>query len=325
MNRIITFCMAVIGLGIFLSACSNQQHHKETQVHRNLLQNVRLGDGIPLDLNVTLRWTPGLMTDITVKRYHPDSFNQQIIIPRSLELTKQVSNKFPSVDSVFSVHRDLYIEAIKDILAEGLTENGIDVKDVIIADIGFPPSYISAKETVGLKDQELEKIRQQNIIKIEEAKAMREQADADGKVKIAQAEADSKVQEIKAKTEKNRRKAEVAVAETEAQVERMKAKAEADKNRALADAEVEKARKLKNIEVEKKKELEQIAVDKVSQLDRVEFERQIQLAKLCQENPTYATFLVNKELASKVDIAVLPTGGEKSVFDNIINQNMPGN
>lgn len=323
-GRKVLFYLIVSGFIALQFSCSNSQRSNETEVHRNILSDVRLGDGIPLDLNVTLRWS---VTDGNLfysQFASTDTFNQQILIPRSLELVKQESNKFDSVDSVFSTQRDLFIEEIKSTLKNGLVEEGIAIHDIIVADIIFPNKFIVAKETVGLKDQELERIRQQKVVNIEKAKALKEQASADGQVQIAQAEAEGKVQEIKAKTEKTRRKAEIAIAETEAQVERMKAKAEADKNRSLAQAEVEKVRDLKNIEVQKKKEMEQIAIDKVAQLDRVEFDKQIQLAKLCQENPTYASFLVNKELASKVGIAVLPTGNEKNVFDNIINHNMPG-
>lgn len=306
-------------------ACNTAQNARtETRVNQNILTEVRLGDGIPLSLHTTLRWTISDSRVFYSQFESPNIFNQEILIPRSLEIAKKTSNKFDSVDSVFSVDRDIYIAQIKNDLTNGLIEEGITVREVIVSDISFPGKFISAKETVGLKEQELERIRQEKVVNIERAKALKEQVSADGQVDIARAEAEGKVQNIKAKTEKTRRKAEVAIAETEAQVERMKAKAEADKNRSLAEAEVEKVRDMKNIDVQKKREMEQIAIDKVKQLDRVEFERQIQLAKLCQENPTYATFLVNKELASKVDIAVLPSGGERNVFDNIINNNMPG-
>jgi regulator of protease activity HflC (stomatin/prohibitin superfamily) len=306
-------------------SCSKNRLLSETEVHRNLLENVRLGDGVPLGLSVTLRWAVEDRGVFYRQFATADTFNSQILIPRSLELVKQEANKFSSVDSVFSAERDEFIDRIKSVLKTGLVEDGIIIKDVIIADVIFPSKYIGGKEAAGLKEQELEKIRQQSIVNIEKSIAVKEQAKADGEVQIAEAEAESKVQAIKAKTEKVRRKAEIAVAETEAQLERVKAEAEADKNRSLANAEVEKIRDLKNVEVEKKRELEQIAIDKVSKLDKVEYQRQIQFARLCTDNPTYATFLVNKELASKVGIAVLPSGGERNVFDNIINQNMPGN
>lgn len=320
----VIYFLLLSGFIVLLYSCSNSQQSNETEIHRNYLENVRLGDGIPLGLNITLRWAVNDSKVFYSQFSSTDTFNSQILIPRSFELVKQESNKFPSVDSVFSVHRDNYIEQIKTVLKDGLIEDGIIIRDVIIADIVFPDKYIIAKETVGLKDQELERIRQQNIVNIEKSKALKDQADADGQVEVARAEAESKVQAIKAKTEKTRRKAEIAIAETEAQVAILNAKAEAEKNRELANAEVDKVRDLKNIEVQQKRELEQIAIDKVSKLDKVEFEKQLQLARLCTENPTYASFLVNKELASKVGIAVLPTGSEKNVFDNIINHNMPG-
>ena len=244
-GRKLFFYFVLIGVIALQFSCSKKRLLSETEVHRNLLENVRLGDGVPLALNVTLRWAVEDRGVFYRQFATTDTFNSQILVPRSLELVKQASNKYPSVDSVFSVQRDEFIAEIKSVLKAGLLEEGIIIRDVIIADVIFPAKYIGGKEAAGLKEQELEKIRQQNIVSIERSKAAREQAKADGEVQIAEAEAESKVQAIKAKTEKNRRKAEIAVAETEAQLERVKAEAEADKNRALANAEVEKARDLK--------------------------------------------------------------------------------
>ncbi len=321
-GKIILFLLAC-GMLLLQFSCTNQQKPRANEINRNYLQNVRLGDGIPLSLDVTLRWKVEDPNLFFSEFSSTDTFNSLVLIPRSLELAKQESNRFESVDSVFSVERESYIESIKSVLKNGLASDGMSIREVIISDIIFPQQYIGAKEEVGLKEQELERIRQQKIVNIEKAKALKEQASADGQVEIARAEAEGKVQEIKSKTEKIRRKNEIAIAETEAQVARFKAKTEADRNRELADAEVEKVRDLKNVEVQKKREIEQIAVDKVAKLDKVDFERQLQLARLCAENPTYASFLVNKELASKVEIAVLPTGTGQNVFENIINHRMP--
>ena len=53
-------------------------------------------------------------------------------------------------------------------------------------------------------------------------------------------------------------------------------------------------------------------------LDKVAMEKEMDYAKLCTENPTYATFLVNKELASKVQIAVLPTGTDGGMIRSLM-------
>jgi hypothetical protein len=47
------------------------------------------------------------------------------------------------------------------------------------------------------------------------------------------------------------------------------------------------------------------------------------MANLCKENPTYASFIVNRELAAKVDIAVLPAGSDPTVFTDVIQHRMP--
>jgi len=226
------------------------------------------------------------------------------------------------VDSVFSSHRQIYINEIKQALMTNLGEQGITIKEIILSDIGFPATYTKAMEQVGLKRQEIERIRQMNEVELERATANKKKAEADGQVKIAQAEAQGKLQKIQAQTEKSRRKSELAKAETNKQVLRMEAQAEAEKLKLLAKADLEKKRGLKNLEVQKQEELEQIKINKQRQLDRVAFEQQLELARLCSENPTFASFLINKELASKVEIAVLPTGSDPNVFGGLLNQNM---
>ena len=55
-------------------------------------------------------------------------------------------------------------------------------------------------------------------------------------------------------------------------------------------------------------ELNRVDIDKQKQLNQVAIAREKALAALTGENPTYAAYLVNRELASKVEIAVLPLG-----------------
>jgi len=51
-------------------------------------------------------------------------------------------------------------------------------------------------------------------------------------------------------------------------------------------------------------------------------DREKALAVLTAENPTYAAYLVNRELASKVQIAVLPLGTESGVLGNMLQSTL---
>ena len=57
---------------------------------------------------------------------------------------------------------------------------------------------------------------------------------------------------------------------------------------------------------------------KQKELDELAVVRDRETAKIYGANPAYASFLVNKELASKVQIAVLPLGTDSGVLGNII-------
>ncbi len=317
------YFILLISLAFIFSNCQNKKIPSQDFVHQNLLTDVRLGDGVPLQLNISIRWTLEDVNNFYNQFITMDSFNQVVLKPRASELVKTISNEFPKVDSVFSSSRQLYINTIKNELLTNLGEEGIKIKEIILSDIGFPKTYTKAMEEVGLQRQEIERIRQMNIVELERATANKKKAEADGQVQIAQAEAQGKLQKIQAETEKERRKIELAKAETAKQVQRMQAQAAAEKLQLMAKAELEQKRDLKNLDIQKQRDLEQIQIDKQRQMDKVAFEQQIDLAKLCAENPTFATFLINKELAGKVEIAVLPSGTNANVFQGLLNQNNP--
>jgi len=316
-----TYFFILISFLFIFSNCENKKVPSQDFVHQNYLSDVRLGDGVPLQLTVSVRWKLEDVQNFYNQFITMDSFNQVILKPRSMELVKNISNDFPSVDSVFSTNRQLYINTVKNELLTQLGEEGIVINEIIVSDITFPTSYTKAMEEVGLQRKEIERIRQMNIVELERAAANKKKAEADGQVQIAQAEAQGKLQKIQAETEKQRRKIELAKAETAKQVQKMEAQAQAEKLKLIAKAELEKKRDLKNLDIQKQRDLEQIQIDKQRQLDKVAFEQQIDLAKLCAENPTFATFLINKELAGKVEIAVLPTGSNPNVFNGLLNQN----
>ena len=73
---------------------------------------------------------------------------------------------------------------------------------------------------------------------------------------------------------------------------------------------MEKQQKLKEQEITKQKELNALAVQKEKDL-----------ASLCIDNPQYASFLISKELASKVQIAVLPSD-DGGIFNSMLQQQM---
>ena len=89
-------------------------------------------------------------------------------------------------------------------------------------------------------------------------------------------------------------------------------------------AEVERQRLLTRHEVERRQELNRVDIDKQKQLDQVAITREKGLALLTAENPSYAAYLVNRELASKVQIAVLPLGTESGVLGNMLQSTLPG-
>ena len=286
---------------------------KRDYVYQTELKDIRLGDGVPLAFSLAIRWRIEDAEAFTNQFSDPDQYAKLVFDSKSRELAGKIANAYPSVASVFRPEREKFVKEMKDALTQKLVERGITVKEVIIAQILFPKNFTDALEVTATKDLELQKIREKNAIDLEQAKAAQSQAQAEGQVQVEKARVEGKVAEINAQTEDKRRLSQVAKAETEARVLERRTKAEVERQRLLAQQEAEKRRELNRVEIEKQKELDQVAIAKEKAL-----------AVLTAENPSYAAYLVNRELASKVQIAVLPLGTESGILGSMVQNSLGG-
>ncbi len=311
---------AIIGLMFALTSCNNQGEDTKTQVlSQTVLKNVRLADGIPLNIQVSTRWEIEDQNTFKTQFKNRINYDSLVLFPRQLELANNISNQYDNVDSVFTSQRHTFINNLKNYLTENLGEKGIKINEVIVADVVFPNKYTDAKEKLAMQDQELKRIRKQSLLDLQVAEAKKEQTKAQGEVDMERALTTAKVEKINAKTEESRRKTMLAKAETEKQVAEKKAESDARRKVLLARAELEKMNDLKNLEVQKKKDLNKVAVENQFEIRNAEFDNDIRMAKLCNDNPVYARYMVNKELASKVKIAVVPNGDNQNVFSDLLH------
>ena len=290
----------------------------QDQVHRTDLAEIRLGDGVPLKLSLAIRWRIEDGEVFSTQFPDPAKYASVILDPKAREVASHVANTYASVGSVFRPEREKFTQEVKEALRQKLAEQGIVIKEVVLADILFPKNFTDALEVTATKEQEFERIRQKNAIELEVAKAAQSKATAEGQVDVEKAKVAGKVAEINAEAEKKRRLSSIAKAETEAQVLVRRAKSEVQRQRLLATQEAERQRALTEVELEKAARLKDLDVKKQKELDELAVVRDRETAKIYGANPAYASFLVNKELASKVQIAVLPLGTDSGVLGNII-------
>ena len=287
-------------------------------VHQTELKEIRLGDGVPLAFSLSIRWRVEDARSFGNQFAEPDRYAKLVFEPKSRELASKIANTYASVASVFRPEREKFVKEIKEALAQELVERGIAVKDVTISDILFPRTFTDALEVTATKELELQRIREKNAIDLEQAKAAQSQAQAEGQVQMEKARAEGKVAEIAAATEDKRRLSQVAKAETEARVLERRTKAEVERQRLLAHEEAEKRRELNRVELEKQHHVNELEVKKQKETDQVHLAKEKALAALTAENPSYASYLVSRELASKVQIAVLPLGTESGALGNML-------
>lgn len=326
-NMYVKTLLPILLLTLTMVSCQrspNTNLELRDQLFQSKLTTIRLGDGVPVSLNVAVRWRINDMVRFHTQFSHPRAFDTLILAPRGLELASRVANTYPSVDSVFGPWRQRFITSLKESFQSELGESGVSIEEVIIPEIQFPRTYTQALEASGMKERELEAIRERNDVELAAAEAERKKATAEGEVAIERARMEGKLQKIQANTEEIRRKTELAKAETRRQVTEKESYAEARKAELLAEAEVTKVRALKKAEADHKRDLEMVEVEKKRAMDKAGIDKEIQVAKICANNPTYASYMVNKELASKVQIAVLPSNVDGNLFGELMKMPTPG-
>lgn len=304
----------LLPLCILLAQCRQHQTTAPTAVVEECLSkfsiaHIRLYDGVPLGMDFDLRWR---VEDPTVfQHFHTtaDSIPTKIILPRAEETLRNFAHGFHSVDSVFFIQREYFIQSAKKRLMADLRQDGIVVSAMVLRTLNFPQTYVAAMEAAGLQRQEMERIKRQTAIAVAEAEGERRKTEALSRIQIAQEEANARVRDIQASAETRRRAAELDRAETEVQIEGKKAVIAAERQRQMDKAELDKMAQLNELNQQKNR-----------QSNETELTRNRELAKVYQDNPAYAQFVVNRELAAKVNIAVVPTGLEQGVLGRFLEQ-----
>ena len=312
-RRLMLVVLLVVVGGLGMAGCGRSNLTQLDHIHQTELKDIRLGDGVPLAFSVSVRWRIEDARGFTHQFADPAGYAKLVLDAKSREVAGKVANGFPSVAAVFRPERGKFVQDMKQALTAGLAEPDIRIKEVILSEVHFPKNFTDALEVTATKELELQRVREKSAIDLEQAKAAQAHAQAEGQTQAERARAEGRVAEITAQTEDKRRLNEVARAETEARVLERKTK-----------AEVERQRLLTKQEVERRQELNRVDADKQRQLDQVAIAKEKALALLTAENPSYAAYLVNRELASKVQIAVLPLGTESGVLSNMLQSSLAG-
>ena len=299
-GKLMLVALSAIVMALGVGGCGGPDVARRDHIHQTELREIRLGDGVPLAFSVSIRWRIEDERAFASQFPDPASYAALVLDAKSREVAGKVANAYSSVAGVFRPEREKFVQEMKDSLAAKLAEPGIRIKEVILSEMLFPKSFTDALEVTATKELELLRVREKSAIDLEQAKAAQAQAQSEGQVRVERARAEGRVAEINAQAEDKRRLSEVARAETEARVLDRRTKAE----------------------VQRRHDLNRVDVDKQRQLDQVAIDKEKALATLTAENPTYAAYLVNRELASKVQIAVLPLGTESGVLGNMLQSTL---
>ncbi|HAW21271.1 MAG TPA: hypothetical protein DCX14_13910 [Flavobacteriales bacterium] len=216
MKKTVTTTLSIALLATtFLTSCDKKETKIPAKVSKDMVFNttiseVRLGDGVPLNIDVSVRWKIQDFEAFSSQFDSPESYDSLVLATRESEIANKVANQYMNVDSVFTSQRHQFINQVKGTFASQLGESGIEIKEVIVSNLKFPENYTNAMEQLAMQEQELERIRKQSLIDLEVSMAAKKQAEEDGKVTMAKAEMNAKVQKINAETEKSIRQNRLA-------------------------------------------------------------------------------------------------------------------
>lgn len=292
----VVFILVVVSMWV-----SCQPKHQAPEIgHISKIQvpAVRLADGVPLQVSLHLRWDIEDPKHFYATYDSISGFVQHVMQPKIMEALGNMAFEYASVDSVFGTQRPLFLADMRQSILSLCQSDGIKIREVVVPGIGFPGTYVEAMEQAGLQRQELEAIRRAIILETAQAEKERKMTEVRARIQVAQEEANAKIQEIQTRGEERRRAAELARAETQAQLDYKKAMTDAERQRALNQTELEKLTGLKELEVQK-----------TQQMNASDIQKQTELAKIYSGNPDYASFIIDKELATNVGVAILPPSG----------------
>ena len=125
MKTINFLLVSIIISTIFFLSCSKDKPVKskgKNYVSSTVLKNVRLGDGVPLDINLSTRWVIADIKGFYEQYASVKEFDSLILQPREMELACLISNNYLSVDSVFTTQREKYLNDIKSSMKEKLSK-----------------------------------------------------------------------------------------------------------------------------------------------------------------------------------------------------------
>ena len=309
--------------------------------------NVETREGLEVGLAVTVRYRIDPRRLDYVQANLPQPIDQEIVAPVVTSVFREVAPNYV-VRDIFAIKREEFRQHATQIITARLSNDAIEVKEVLLRKIQLPEEYAAGLQGLLLKEQEDDRVTVDQSIEQKKVKIAESQAEAQKVRQIKHAEGDAQTRVLMAKAESDsmqytlplkqklieqsrleaeaRKETTIQDAEAQAQAKVINSKAEDESSKLRSETQnvltvknAEAAAQAKVIDGKAELERRNLMADAEANNIRVTAQaegEQLQLeAAALKTNPLLVQYTVAERLSDRVQIMMVPTDG-KFFFTN---------
>jgi regulator of protease activity HflC (stomatin/prohibitin superfamily) len=309
--------------------------------------NVETREGLEVGLAVTVRYRIDPRRLDYVQSNLPQPIDQEIVAPVVTSVFREVAPNYV-VRDIFAIKREEFRQRATQIITARLSNDAIEVKEVLLRKIQLPEEYAQGLQGLLLKEQEDDRVTVDQSIEQKKVKIAESQAEAQKVRQIKHAEGDAQTRVLMAKAESDsmqytlplkqklieqsrleaeaRKETTIQDAEAQAQAKVINSKAEDESSKLRSETQniltvknAEAAAQAKVIDGKAELERRNLMADAEANNIRVTAQaegEQLQLeAAALKTNPLLVQYTVAERLSDRVQIMMVPTDG-KFFFTN---------
>jgi len=309
--------------------------------------NVETREGLEVGLAVTVRYRIDPRRLDYVQANLPQPIDQEIVAPVVTSVFREVAPNYV-VRDIFAIKREEFRQHATQIITARLSNDAIEVKEVLLRKIQLPEEYAAGLQGLLLKEQEDDRVTVDQSIEQKKVKIAESQAEAQKVRQIKHAEGDAQTRVLMAKAESDsmqytlplkqklieqsrleaeaRKETTIQDAEAQAQAKVINSKAEDESGKLRSETQniltvknAEAAAQAKVIDGKAELERRNLMADAEANNIRVTAQaegEQLQLeAAALKTNPLLVQYTVAQRLSDRVQIMMVPTDG-KFFFTN---------
>jgi regulator of protease activity HflC (stomatin/prohibitin superfamily) len=272
--------------------------------------SVSTKEGVVAKMTVQARWAVDRRRLASTWASLPDNPEHDLVAPVIAAAFRASGTRF-EVDKLVKEGREEIAAVAGKSARSRLAESGIDLKEVLVANIVLPAEYERGRVALMDEQQSTDRMAVTLRLKEKEVEKARLEAEAQKALVVKQAEAAASQRLIAARAEADAMKFVLALKEKEIQQKKLEAEGERQSRVERAKAQAEVTRIESEAEVLRRKAIADAEAYSIRSTSLAQFEGLQREAQLVSANPLLIPKTFADKLSDKVQVILTPTiGGE---------------